>query len=260
MEESMSLNDTAPAMMQAKISSLREKFSSFQSQWEEDTRSRIDRDSSKLAGVKEGMMKVVQSVQSEIREREEANKALGTMFESQVQAIEDRLEAVFMEKLDRLGSSVATLGERMAQVEHDFADTREKQMQEAVLRNQRLAQEVANSVSAQEKETAERKVREDSLAKQLSDYEVQTRAALKAQAQLREQKYQALRAQLDSLKQQRETGDDEINSYAADKVVGIKAMLAAEARARAQADDDIMQALKHYTTCLQDALRIINQH
>mmetsp|Transcript_61719 Transcript_61719/g.135200 ORF Transcript_61719/g.135200 Transcript_61719/m.135200 type:complete len:266 (+) Transcript_61719:34-831(+) len=248
-----------PLQAQAKTFA-RENFSNCQVQLEEEMRDRLDRSGSKLDGVRDSMEKVVQAVQSEIKERQEANKALGVMFESQVQSIQDRLDAVFMKKLDHLDSSVAMLGQRMSAVEREFSLTREKHMQDISRRNHRLTEEVENCKSNLKREKEERKQRADEFAKQLSECEAQTRALIATQAQQREQKYQSLRARLDGLKQRSETGDDQIYSYLEEKVVGIKAMLAAEKTARTQADDDIMQALKHYTNCLQDALRTINQH
>jgi len=229
-------------------------------QWEEEIRNRIDKGSSKLNGVRESMERVVQSVQSEIKERQEANKALGMMFESQVEALQERLDSVFMKKLDRLESSVAMLGQRMSAVEHNFALTREKHMQDVSHRNQRLKQEVSTCKLNLDQEREDRAHRTDAFAKQLSECEAQTRTLILTQAQQREQKYQSLRARLDGLKQRSETGDEQIYSYMEEQVSGIKAMLAVEKKARTQADDDIMQALKHYTSCLQDALRTINQH
>eukprot|EP00434_Breviolum_minutum_P023467 symbB.v1.2.020701.t1/scaffold1738.1/size103804/13 len=231
-------------------------------QWEEEIRNRIDKGSSKLNGVRESMERVVQSVQSEIKERQEANKALGMMFESQVEALQEillkeRLDSVFMKKLDRLESSVAMLGQRMSAVEHNFALTREKHMQDVSHRNQRLKQEVSTCKLNLDQEREDRAHRTDAFAKQLSECEAQTRTLILTQAQQREQKYQSLRARLDGLKQR---SDEQIYSYVEEQVSGIKAMLAVEKKARTQADDDIMQALKHYTSCLQDALRTINQH
>mmetsp|Transcript_52027 Transcript_52027/g.97326 ORF Transcript_52027/g.97326 Transcript_52027/m.97326 type:complete len:247 (+) Transcript_52027:86-826(+) len=246
--------------MQAKISALKDKFSTFQAQWEEDTRSRIDRDGSKLDGVKANMMKAVESVQTEIQRRAEANRALASMFDSQIDSIQDRMEALFTEKLDQLDLSLEGLGRRMAAVERDFAETRGRQIKDIDNRKASLSKEVSQCAAAYEQDKFDSKQSRDAFTKTLNDYEAQTSAALKAQAQRREQKYQQLRAELDSIKQQRDSGDDTIQTYLEQKVAVVEAQLEAETAQRSQADDDIMQALKHYTTCLQDALRIINQH
>ncbi|CAE8605204.1 unnamed protein product, partial [Polarella glacialis] len=65
------LNSMMGTATQAKISALREKFAGFQSQWEEETRNRIDRDGSKLDGVKDSMSKLEGSLNGEIKRRVE---------------------------------------------------------------------------------------------------------------------------------------------------------------------------------------------
>ncbi|CAE7946234.1 unnamed protein product [Symbiodinium sp. KB8] len=253
---------------QAKISALKDKFSNFQAQWDEDTRHgqlpQTIVDTSRLAqeshSVRANMMKAVESVQTEVHRRAEANRAMASMFDAQVHAIQDRLEAVFTAKLDQLDSGLELLGNRMAAVERDFAETREKQIRDIDKRKALLSKDVFECVAAHQQEKADRKASCAACSKSLSEFEAQTSAALKAQAQRREQKYQNLRAELDNIKQQRDSGDDTITSYIDQKVAAVEASLQVETAQRSQANDDILQALRHYTTCLQDALRIINQH
>lgn len=249
-----------PSATQAKISALREKFSSFQSQWEEETRNRIDRDGSKLDGVKDSMTKIEHSLNSEIKRRVEANKALQSMFESQIQSMQDRLESIFMDRLDKLQDGVDSLGDRMSSVERDFMTTRESYIQDIEDKNAVVAKDTNGMQNAFENEKIDRKERELAIAKKLGDHEARTQAALEAQSLSREQKYQNLRGELDGIKRHREKGDDKFQTFILEEVAVVKNNLMAEGHAREQADDDIVQALNHYTKCLQDALRIINQH
>lgn len=252
---------TAPGTAtQAKISALREKFASFQNQWEEETRSRIDRDGGKLDSVKESMVKLEQSLNGEVKRRVEANKALQSMFESQISSIQERLESIFMDRLDKLQMGVDSLGDRMTMVERDFALTREQYIQDIEDKNAVVAKDTNGMQNAFENEKIDRKERELAISKKLADHEAKTQAALEGQSGHREQKYQALRAELDGIKRHREKGDDKFKSFILEEVAVVKNGLVAESHAREQADDDIVQALNHYTKCLQDALRIINQH
>jgi len=104
-----------------------------------------------------------------------------------------------------------------------------------------------------------RKEREVAISKKLSEHETRTQAAFEAQGGNREQKYSSLRAELDQIKLRREKGDDKFQTFILEEVAAAKNGLVDESHAREQADDDIVQALNHYTKCLQDALRIINQ-
>jgi len=245
---------------QAKIGALREKFNGFQSQWEQETKHRIDRDGSKLDTVKESMVKLEGTLNSEIKRRVEANKALQSMFESQIASIQDRLEGIFIDRLDKLQVSVDSLGDRMSSVERDFTLTREQYIQDIEDKNAVVAKDTNGMQNAFENEKIDRRERELAISKKLSDHESKTQSALEAQAGTREHKYQSLRGELEEIKRNREKGDDKFQTFILEEVAAVKSGLVSESHAREQADDDIVQALNHYTKCLQDALRIINQH
>mmetsp|Transcript_43417 Transcript_43417/g.112095 ORF Transcript_43417/g.112095 Transcript_43417/m.112095 type:complete len:266 (-) Transcript_43417:117-914(-) len=244
----------------AKLGALREKFTGFQNQWETETKHRIDRDGTKLDTVKESMMKLESTLNSEIKRRVEANKALQAMFESQISSIQDRLEAIFIERVDKLQTSVDTLGDRMGTVERDFTLTREQYIQDIEDKNAVVAKDTNGMQNAFENEKIDRRERELAISKKLGDHEAKTQAALEAQGAAREQKYQSMRGELEEIKRTREKGDDKFQTFILEEVAAVKNGLVAESHAREQADDDIVQALNHYTKCLQDALRIINQH
>lgn len=245
---------------QAKIGALREKFSNFQNQWESETKHRIQRDSTKLDDTKEAMSKLEGTLNSEIKRRVEANKALQTLFEHQIQSIQERLESVFIERLDKLQCAVDSLGDRMGAVERDFTLTREQYIQDIEDKNAVVAKDVNSMQNAFENEKIDRKERELAVSRKLSEHETRTQAAFETQTASREQKYSSLRSELDQIKRSREKGDDKFQTFILEEVASVKNGLTAEGQQREQADDDIVQALNHYTKCLQDALRIINQH
>jgi len=245
---------------QAKISALRDKFASFQNQWEHETKHRIQRDSTKLDDTKESMGKLESTLNSEIKRRVEANKALQSLFEHQIQSIQERLESVFVERLEKLQVAVDTLSDRMGAVEKDFTLTREQYIHDIEDKNAVVAKDVNGMQNAFENEKIDRKDRELAISRKLGEHETRTQSAFEAQTTAREQKYSSLRAELDQIKRSREKGDDKFQTFILEEVASVKNGLTAEGQVREQADDDIVQALNHYTKCLQDALRIINQH
>merc|ERR1712014_155039 len=99
--------------------------------------------------------------------------------------------------------------------------------------------------NAFENEKIDRREREIAISKKLGDHESRTQAAVEEQASAREQKYQEMRGQLEEIKRVREKGDDKFQTFILEEVAAVKNGLV---------------AVNHYTKCLQDALRIINQH
>merc|ERR1719263_1370407 len=206
------------------------------------------------------MDKLEKTLNSEIKRRVEANKALQSTFEHQIQTIQERLEGVFIDRLEKLQVSVDSLSDRMGSVEKDFTLTREQYIQDIEDKNAVVAKDVNGMQNAFENEKIDRKERELAISKKISEHETRTQAAFEAQGGNREQKYSSLRAELDQIKLRREKGDHKFQTFIVEEAAAAKNGLVDESHAREQADDDIVQALNHYTKCLQDALRIINQH
>merc|ERR550514_936267 len=239
---------------QAKLGALQERFHGFEEQMEMETKHRKDNEVEKLSSIRDAMMKLEKTLNSEIKRRVEANKALQGMFESQIATVQDKLEAIFVERLDQLQASVDSLNDRMGIVERDFSMEREKYIRDIEDKNAMVAKDVNNLQNAFENEKVDRKEREFLIAKKLGDHETRTQGKFE-----QEQKYQSLREELEESKRMREKGDEKFQTFILEEVAALKNGLVMESQAREQADDDIVQALNHYTKALQDALRIVNQ-
>merc|ERR1719161_352878 len=206
------------------------------------------------------MDKLEERLNQEIQKRVGANKSLQSLFEHQIQSIQERLESVFIDKLELLQQSVDSLSDRMGTVENEFTLTRERYIKDIEDKNAVVAKDVNGMQNAFENEKIDRKEREQAISRKLGEHETRTQAAFEQQTASREQKYSSLRTELDQIKRSREKGDDKFQTFILEEVASVKNGLVAESHAREQADDDIVQALNHYTKCLQDALRIINHH
>merc|ERR1719335_763974 len=206
------------------------------------------------------MDKLEERLNQEIQKRVGGNKTLQSLFEHQIQSIQERLESVFIDKLELLQQSVDSLSDRMGTVENEFTLTRERYIKDIEDKNAVVAKDVNGMQNAFENEKIDRKDRELAISKKLSEHETRTQAAFDAQEAMREQKYSSIRQELDQIKLVRERGDDKFQTFILEEVAVVKNGLVAESQTREQADDDLVQALNHYTKCLQDALRIINQH
>merc|ERR1719161_1504425 len=245
--------------MQQKLGMLQQRFHGFEREMEMETRSRKTNDESKLGTIKDDMSKLERTLNSEIKRRVEANKALQGMFESQIATVQDKLEAVFVERLDRLQSRVDSLNDRMGVVEKDFSQSREKYIRDIEDKNQMVAKDVASLQGTFRQEKVDRKEREQATALKLRDHAARTSAKFEEEEKIREAKYQALREELEESKRLRERGDDKFQAFILEEVAALKNGLVVETQTREQADDDTVNALNHYTHVLQDALRVVNR-
>ena len=158
----------------AKLSALQERFSGFETQMEEEARRRRESEEMRSRALRDQMVKVEKTLNSEIKRRVEANKALQTMFEQQISVVQDKLEGVFVEKLDHLQHAVDELSERMAIVERDFATEREKYLRDIDEKHQVVAKDVNYLQSIFEQEKVQRNDRDAQLQKRFAEHELRT--------------------------------------------------------------------------------------
>merc|ERR1719263_1037996 len=168
------------------------------------------------------MDKLEKTLNSEIKRRVEANKALQSTFEHQIQTIQERLEGVFIDRLEKLQVSVDSLSDRMGSVERDFTLTREQYIQDIEDKNAVVAKDVNGMQNAFENEKIDRKDRELAMSRKLGEHETRTQAAFEAQAGNREHKYSSLRSELDQIKRTRDKGDDKFQTFIMEEVAAVK--------------------------------------
>lgn len=242
-----------------KATALQVRFNGFEKQMEEETRRRRESEDTKLHVMRETMAKLEKTLNSEIKRRVEANKALQSMFESQIATVQDKLEAVFVEKLNHLQQAVDELSDRMALVEKDFTMERDKYIRDLEEKNTLVAKDVNFLQDTFDQEKIQRGERDAQIQKRLAEHEYRTENRFEQERNARDHKYQSLREELQDAKRLRAKGDEKFQTFILEEVASLKNGLVLESESREQADDDIVQALNHYTKALQDALRIVNQ-
>jgi hypothetical protein len=241
-----------------KLSVLQDRFQGFEKQMEQETKHRRELEENKFNAIRDQMGKLEKTLNSEIKRRVEANKALQAMFESQIATVQEKLECVFVERLDQIQATCDSLNDRMAVVERDFSLEREKYIRDIEEKNAVVARDVAALQMSFEQEKAARTERENQIVKRLGDLEYRTEQKFGQQMALREQTYGQMREELEDSKRMREKGDEKFQTFILEEVAALKNGLVIESQSRETADDDIVKALNHYTKALQEALRIVS--
>jgi len=244
---------------QSKLTALTERFSGFERQMEMETKARKDTEESQLNSVRDNIARLEKTLNAEIKRRVESNKALQGMFETQMATVQDKLEAVFLERFDQLHSALDSLNDRMGVVEKDFSQSRERYIRDVEDKSAMVAKDVASLQQSFHNERADRKERETLIAAKLREHEQRTAEKFANEQQICDQKYATLHEELDESKRVREDGDKRFQDYIIEEVAALKNGLVVESQTRERADDDIVNALNHYTKALQDALRVVNQ-
>merc|ERR1719272_728237 len=109
-----------------------------------ETKARKDNEESALNSVRDNIVRLEKTLNSEIKRRVEANKALQAVFEAQMATVQDKLEAVFLERFDQLHSAVDSLNDRMGVIEKDFSQSRERYVRDVEDKSAMVAKDVAS--------------------------------------------------------------------------------------------------------------------
>ncbi|EPR63917.1 putative SF-assemblin [Toxoplasma gondii TgCatPRC2] len=241
----------------SKLAVLSERIHGFEKQMESEAKQRRESEESRVIAIKEAITKLEKTLNAEIKRRVEANKALQAMFESQLLGVQDKLSSIFVEKFDQLQSALDALNDRLTVVERESAIEKEKQAKEWEEKNVVISKDMSTIKAALETESQLRQEREVQLAKRLGELEYRTEGKFEAEKNTRQQKYEQAHEEMEEAKRIRERNEEKFQTFVLEEIAALKNGLVLESQAREGADDDIVQAVNHYTTALQDALRLV---
>ena len=203
-------------------------------------------------------MKLEKTLNAEIKRRVEANKALQEMFETQILSVQERLEQGFEDRLDKVEDAVSLVNDRLSLIERDFAVERDRYVRDIEDKNALVAKDVNSLQSAFENERIVRAEKEALIVKRLGDLEAETEEKLEHSRSIVDHQLVQIRAEMEEIYRTSCSGGDRFEQFALEEVAALKNGLIIETQSRESADDDLVNALNHYTKALQDALRIIN--
>eukprot|EP00933_Yihiella_yeosuensis_P014671 TRINITY_DN13057_c0_g1_i1.p1 TRINITY_DN13057_c0_g1~~TRINITY_DN13057_c0_g1_i1.p1 ORF type:complete len:295 (-),score=82.61 TRINITY_DN13057_c0_g1_i1:210-989(-) len=228
-----------------------------------DLKARKDELEGQAHVLKETVVRLERTLNAEVKRRIESNKALQGMFEAQVATMQDKLEAGLLGRLDQIGASLTSINDRVDCVEKDFSLTREQYVRDIEDRSSLVAKDAQALQASFLHERAERKDRETLIIAKLRDLDARTAEMVASEDQSIEDRYKELHDDLKVAVANNDEdgggGDNSFQDYILSEMAGLKNGLLMETQQREQADDDIVNALNHYTKAIQDALRVVNQ-
>merc|ERR1712032_899564 len=135
---------------------------------------RKESDETMVNNLRDNIARLEKTLNSEIKRRVEANKALQGMFEAQMATVQDKLEAGLLDRLDGLHVAVASLNDRVDAVEKDFSQAREQYIRDIEDKSSMVAKDAASLQTAFQNERADRKEREMLVVAKLRDLDSRT--------------------------------------------------------------------------------------
>lgn len=253
--------DAAAWPTRTKLVDLQAKIASFEAQIQAESQQRRAAEERRLNTLGESMCTLEKTLNAEIRRRLEANKTIQMGFESQLATLESHIERSLEEKERHIAAAVDALTNRIRGAENEVnavhqahADT----VQKLKLEMERLSDALIATKENLDTELKARRQREAAMFDKMSEIEKQIEARLGLEKGIRQKDVDQLRASLESINNNHVALDDAFQKDLAAGFHELKSALEAETQARERSDDDIVQALNHYTIALQTALKIAN--
>jgi hypothetical protein len=233
---------------------MQDQFLNFERQLEEETKLRRSAEDVRTStaqyvfhplyelSLRDSISRLEKTLIAEIKRRAEANQALRDMFETQIIEVQEKLEEAFVDKLGRVEIALNGMSDRLSLVERDFAVERDRYIRDIEDKNALVARDINQLEKAFETDRVNRAEREAGMIRRLTEFE--TRA---------DNRIEQNRLVLDNYK-----NSNKFENFVLEEIASIKNSIIVETQNRENSDDDLINALNHYTKALQDALRLIN--
>lgn len=240
----------------SKLMILSEKLQGFERQMEFHSKQRRMHEEQRFLSIHDSLERIDEAISQESKRRMETIKALHGIFETQINAVQSKVESFFNDKLDQLECVVQSLSERIDTVSNQCADN-DKLLHEN-LENSCVALEknLATVQKLFESEKLSRQEREEHIMKRISDVEQQSEGAFGKEMQKAESHYYSLKSEVEKIKQQNEEREKMIKSSVLDQIAALSNGLAVESCARESADSDLTQALHSFMKVIADVSKL----
>jgi len=222
-----------------------------------ETKSRKDSEDMQLNSLWENIARLEKTLGSESKRRVEAHKALQGMFEAQMATVQDKLEVGLMHRIDGLRSLLSNLNDRVDTAERDFKQARTQYVRDIEDKSAMVAKDAENLQAMFQGERHDRKERETLIVAKLRELEGRSAESLETSQAAMDARLAELREDLGMAV--KDDSDKRFQDYILEEMAALKRGLVVETQARESADDEIVNALHHYTAAVQDALRAVNQ-
>jgi len=222
---------------------------------------RKQKESGKVTGAQEGLVKLEKALNAEIRRRVDANKQVQALTETMANDMLERLQTNILARVERLAASIESLTRRCTGLEKGISQFRGELPSKLQVDTAALVKEISEMRRQMELDKKSRIERDTVLLKRLAEMESHEAAQFDAGANQLTTEVDQLSNQVDSLARTEEVSDngtEKFRAFIIEEISGMKNTLAVSAQARSQTDDEIVEAMKQYTNALQKGLHQSN--
>lgn len=217
---------------------------------------RQDKEEDEIQALRANIARLENTLNQEVKRRNETNKAIQAAFEAHMATVQDRLEAGLVHRLDGLMTSVDVLNDRIAVVEEEFSTARQSYIRDMEDKSTLVADDIVSLKAMFTAERNERKDRETLIIAKLRDLNERTQEQMVKDARTVDAQVVELNMELGVVGHEE---DRRFHEFVFTELAALKTGLVHESQTREQADDEIVDTLNRYTTSVQEAMRVVNQ-
>lgn len=241
-----------------KMYQLGERFTSIYQDLEQASIHRREVEENKLHLLREGVVKLEKSINSEIKRRQESDKSLQQMFDSRLQALESKVDAQFRELNQALMAGVEVLTRRVGLVEKEIAAEREQRPKEMETSTSELLSHLEVLQNAFEVDKIGRLESEALQAKRHEDEVRDLREALRNEIAMRDAAIQEVRRQAEKEMDEKARAEENFKRLVLEEIRNLKGSLAVETQIRESSEEQIVRAVGDIVIRVQDGLRLLS--
>jgi hypothetical protein len=249
-----------------KLVDVGQRFIGFDKAVEEDTLKRRTNEVKRLKEAHERVAKLEKALNCEIKRRVDANKQVQGLTEHLANDMLDKLQSSIMERMEKLAISIESLTLRCTALEKAISQFKGELPTKLQVDTANLVKEISGLRKQAELDRQSRIERDTALLRRLA--EMDSREASMIEKAVGEQMhlFNKTKAEIDGLARQAElekaesdSRTDKFRSFILEEIAGMKNTLQVTTQARAQTDDEIVQAMTQYSHALQKGLQVANK-
>jgi len=241
-----------------KLNAMADDFNNFYGDLEEETTIRKQAEEQRVVRMERELGKIEQVLATETKRRIEASKALQTMFEAKVIALQKEFKADLRSAFEPLQAQIDALVGRVEQLELTMENERRDREKEIQKANKEVLDKFAVHQKQFEVEKVTRLQREAQTLKRVGDEVFRIQQKITAERTAREASIVLMKDDFMAAHKAREKADEVFKSEMLRKMSVVEKDLEVETKNREASEEQLVNALNDYTRALQDGLRIVN--
>eukprot|EP00238_Polyblepharides_amylifera_P004437 CAMPEP_0196578060 /NCGR_PEP_ID=MMETSP1081-20130531/7035_1 /TAXON_ID=36882 /ORGANISM="Pyramimonas amylifera, Strain CCMP720" /LENGTH=261 /DNA_ID=CAMNT_0041897169 /DNA_START=335 /DNA_END=1120 /DNA_ORIENTATION=+ len=239
-----------------RLTHVAERFSQFYNDLESEKQSRREAEEQRRHNVVDQVNKLERNLESEIKRRMEADKALSVRLDTELKAMHDKQQVQMRELHLSVNASIDALSRTFAELHQHLREEKDQRQQDLEHATHTLLAKVDDTQAALDDERVARLEREAHTLKRVGEDIFRVQEKLDMERVEREAATAQVQSEMRELVGNRSGAEDNFQAVVLAELANLKSALQCERDERITEDEQIVHAINDYTQAMQDGLRL----